>query len=116
MLIFNPKRMINLRGLVKPHAALVKAGLAPATATNLLNYYNTRITLKHVERICEMLHCTPNDLLDWNPDEHSTLRENHPLYTLQRTEKLSNLREMLKDMPVEKLSELESIVAEMKKQ
>jgi len=114
MLTFNPKRMISLRELEKPHSTLVKAGISPATATNLLNYHNTRITLDHVEKICVMLYCTPNDLFEWRPDKNATLPQTHPLFSLQRTQKISNIREMLKDMPVEKLSELENFVANLK--
>lgn len=114
MLIFNPKRMIKMREIEKPHLALVKAGISSATATKFLNYYCVSVTMKHLERLCEMLYCTPNDLFDWKPNEKSPLPEEHPLQSLKRTQKLSNIREMLKDMPVEKLSEIENVIANIR--
>ncbi|HQU85097.1 MAG TPA: helix-turn-helix transcriptional regulator [Pyrinomonadaceae bacterium] len=116
MLIFNPKRMLKLREIEKPHAALVKAGISPATASKFLNYYCISVTVSHIEAICEMLYCTPNDLFDWKPNEKSPLAEDHPLHTLKRTQKLSNIREMLKDMPVEKLAEIENVIENLRKE
>lgn len=114
MLIFNPNRVIKMREVEKPHLALVKAGFPSATATKYLNYHCRSVTMKHLERLCEVLYCTPNDLFDWKPDSQSTLPEAHPLHSLKRTQKLSNIREMLKDMPVEKLAEIENVIANLR--
>ena len=116
MLIFNPKRMIVMREISKAHSALVKIGFAPATATNLLNYHIVRVSVEHIEKMCVMLCCTPNDLFDWRENTNAPLPENHPLHSLKREKKISNLREMIKDMPVEKLEQLETVIAELKNQ
>jgi hypothetical protein len=43
-----------------------------------------------------MLHCTPNDLIEWIPDKNEILSDNHPLKTLERKEKPFNIINHLK--------------------
>lgn len=110
MLIFKPKRIIKLRQLEKPHKALVKCGISPSTATKLLGNYNIRLTIDHVEKICVMLNCTPNDLFEWKPKSGAELPENHSLNALKRNDEAENLSEIIKKVPIEKLSELTEFV------
>jgi hypothetical protein len=60
------------------------------------------------------MNCTPNDLFDWYEDSKVKLPENHPLRALERTEKIKNIRELLHDLPVEKLSQVEGLINELK--
>lgn len=116
MLYFNPNRMFELRGIDRAHAALVKAGIAPATATKLLNYHSDRLTVAHIGIICELLNCTPNDLFFYKPSEKKPLADNHALNALIRTTKPARLSEIIKDIPADKLSQLENILQDLKNQ
>lgn len=113
MLYFNIKRVLALRGIEKPYAFLVKNGFASQTATNLSNNQIGHIKPSQIEKLCLLLNCTPNDLFDWRPDANSSVSENHALRTLIK-EKIPSFSEMVKDMPVEKLGELEAFINEIK--
>lgn len=113
MLIFKPQKMFERRGIDKPHAALVKAGISPATATKLLGFYNVRLTIDHLERICRLLNCTPNDLFEWKPDKNEAANDNLALNALRRDHSAQNFGEIVKNIPVEKLNQIEKILREL---
>lgn len=106
MLVFNPRRMFSRRMVERPHSELVKNGFAKSSATNLLNYDNRRLMIEHVEKLCLMLNCTPNDLFEWRGRKSETLPENHALNALKRDDKAENMTEMIKNIPVEKLAQV----------
>jgi len=114
MLIFNPRRIFAQRGIEKPSGMLVRNGLAPSTATRFLQAQTSLIKIEYIEKVCVLMHCTPNDLFAWKPDKKTILPENHPLRALERKEKIANIRELLSDLPVEKLSQIEAIVNDLK--
>jgi DNA-binding Xre family transcriptional regulator len=114
MLYFNIKRLLDLRGIDKPYAFLVKNGFVSQTATNIINNRIARITPAQMEKLCLLLHCTPNDLFDWRPGANSVVAENHPLRTLVKEKNPPSISQMVKDLPVEKLSELETIINQLK--
>ena len=115
MLIFNPRRIFALRGIEKPAPILSRQGIAPSTALKFLRTDGLNFKVKYVEMICVLMNCTPNDLFDWVPDAQTVLPENHPLAALERKDKITNIRELLHDMPVEKLSQVENLINELKK-
>jgi len=114
MLIYNLRRILTLRGIDKPHAFLVKNGFAASTASNMLSFYPVVFKVKALEKLCIALNCTPNDLFEWRPTENSVIAENHALKTLVKEKIPSSITEMVKDLPVEKLSELEAIINGLK--
>jgi hypothetical protein len=113
MLIYNLRRVLALRGIDKPHAFLVKNGFPPSSASNMLSFYPVVFKVKALEKLCIALNCTPNDLFEWRASGDSVIPENHSLKTLVK-EKASPIAEMVKDLPVEKLSELEAIINGLK--
>lgn len=113
MLIYNLRRILALRGIDKPHAFLVKNGFATSTASNMLSFYPIVFKVRSMEKLCIALNCTPNDLFEWRESENSAVPENHPLKSLVR-EKVKHISEIVKDLPVEKLNELEAIINELK--
>ena len=115
MLYFNIKRVLDLRGIDKPYAFLVKNGFVSQTATNIINDRIARITPAQMERLCFLLNCTPNDLFDWRASANSVVPENHPLKSLAKEKNTPPISQMIKDIPVGKLGELEAIINELKK-
>ena len=114
MLLINLKRIFALRGIDKPFAVLVKNGFSPMTATNLLNNKTKSIKYKHLERICEILNCEPNDLFDWKPSRNTQNPENHPLKDLKRTDPEIEIAELMKTIPLEKMDEIQNMLKEIK--
>ena len=112
MLIFNPRRIFALRGVEKPSGCLTKNGFTAPTATKFLQA--KWIIISYLQKICLMMNCTPNDLFEWKPDATNKIEEDHALNSLRRAESVANIRELLKDLPVEKLSQVESLLADLK--
>ena len=83
MLSFNLTPIFKMRGIEKPYTFLVKAGLSPNTATSILNNNTRTFRLDHIELLCEVLVCEPNDLLAWSPEKDKIYPDNHPLAKLK---------------------------------
>lgn len=113
MLIYNPKRMFAMREIEKPHQALIKAGISATTATKLLGGYNVRLTIEHLQKMCEILNCTPNDLFEWRDNKDSSIQENHALVSLKREPVPPSLTELMREIPVEKLQEVKNMLLKM---
>ncbi len=105
MLYFNPKRVFALRGIPNPLTYLMKNGFGRGTANNLLNFNNRSVKFEHLERLCVLLRCTPNDLYDWKPGKDLVAGDDHPLNALKRTASKTPL-EFMKELPLEKLDEM----------
>jgi DNA-binding Xre family transcriptional regulator len=102
--------MFALRKIDKPHQTLVKNGFAKSSATNLLNYVSMRVTVEHVEKLCLLLNCTPNDLFEWRTRTNESLDEQHALNSLKRADRSENLTEMINKIPVEKLAQVDELL------
>ncbi len=115
MLTFNFTRIFKARGIDKPFSYMVKHGFSDNFATRIVNNRPRVLNLVEVERLCELFHCTPNDMLQWNPSA-SDLIDKHPLKPLKRSSKSHELSGMLHSVPLDKLESLEEIlINEIKK-
>lgn len=91
------KRILSLRGVLKPHSYLKKAGLTGNTATNLLQGQVGGLRWEQLEQLCLALNCTPNDLFTWRGDG-SNLPSYHELRKLVRPETVLNLTNKLNSL------------------
>lgn len=103
-----------MRGIENPHTFLMKNGFVSQTAWNLANNQASYIKPDQMEKLCILLHCTPNDLFEWQPEANFANAETHPLKALVREQPAKNISELVKDLPVEKMSELEEIIKNLK--
>jgi DNA-binding Xre family transcriptional regulator len=115
MLKFNPKNVFLRRGIEKTTAFLVKLGMDYSTASRYLKSKSQFVKIKDIERLCVALNCTPNDLFEWKADANTVLPETHSLNALNRGERTKSAREILKDIPSDKLALVESVLDELKK-
>ena len=106
MLSLEIRPVIKARGIEKPYTFLVKAGLSSHSATKILNNKTKVFRLKHIELLCKVLVCEPNDLLKWTPNKDEIYADNLPLIKLKRTEKLSDWKKTLDKMPFQELKEV----------
>ncbi len=117
MLTFNFSRIFKARGIDKPFSYLVKAGYSDNFATRITNNRIKRMDLAELEKLCELLHCTPNDLLEWIPSSKDKTNEKHPLISIKRSDKVVQLTQILNTVPLDKLSEIENLITkEIEKQ
>ncbi len=111
MLKFNIQRLFTLRGISNPYQKLVKLGISRPTAWNLLNNDVKSISSKHLEKICEYLNCQPNDLYEWKPDPGTQNVDAHPLRGLRRDDSAESLSDMLREVPIDRVTEIKKLIA-----
>lgn len=110
MLVFNLKTIFTARQIDKPYSFLVKIGIAPHTATRLINENVRVMRLDHVELLCKNLHCEPNELLAYKQDKNEVLPQNHPLYNLVQQPQDNQWQEALRTIPLKQLKEIAAII------
>jgi DNA-binding Xre family transcriptional regulator len=110
MLYFSINSLFRMRGIENAHGSMVKAGISPHSASSLLNSEIRSMRLDHLEKICILLNCTPNDLLVWKAGAHSVLPENHALKALQPKPETYNLYQTLRDLPINELRTIAGLI------
>ena len=111
MLVLNVTEVCRVRQIERPYSFLVKVGISPHTANDIINGYTRSIRIDHIEKICEALHCEPSNLFIYQPDNDKKITENHPLNKLIPKTTDVNLQQILKTVPLEKLREFaESVI------
>lgn len=106
MLVFNLKSVMQARQIERPHSFLVKAGISPHSANDLLHSQTRTFRLDHIEKLCEILHCEPNDLVAFIPDPNQKSQENHALNKFIQQEETFDWQQTIKTMPITQLKEL----------
>ena len=106
MLKFSVKRVMWARGVSKYFSYLRKQGYTPNTASRLLNAHTKNMHLKHMEHLCLLLDCTPNDLLEWEPEKSLTTPENKALSALIRDDEWNKVSNLLFQVPLDELHEV----------
>jgi hypothetical protein len=103
------KPILVSRGIDRPYDYLVNSGFSPADARELLNNDISNYTIAQVIKLCEVLHCSPAELL------HSTgkivnMSDANLLSALKRSSKASNWLRNLKESSLQDLSKLKEMV------
>lgn len=114
MLVLNLNRIMNLRGIERVYSFLSANGFVHSTAWKMDNGKLSSIKINQIGQLCVLLNCTPNDLFDWKPDQKNPIGEDHALNTLVKEEISLDLKKLLKDIPVEKLGEVENLLKGLK--
>jgi DNA-binding Xre family transcriptional regulator len=110
MLYFNLQAIFTARQIERPYTFLVKMGMAPHTATRILNGNMQVLRLNHIEMLCKALYCEPNDLLAYKQDSNNPLPDNHPLLKLLPNNNDINWQDQLKTMPLNQLNKISSML------
>lgn len=120
MLRFNLSVIFTKRNVSHPRRFLMETiKVNHVTASNLLSGSTKSLHLSYVSRLCEVLQCTPDELLEWVPSKNdSVLPEKHPLNKLtNRQEEKLLMEQALKkvgQMSAEELRAMMEAVAEKK--
>ena len=113
MLTLNISPIFRARGIERPYTFLVKAGFTPHSANVLLNSKSKVFRLDHIEKLCVILKCEPNDLLVWHPNKNEIIADDHPLTKLKYGESPAiDLKATLLNMPYSELKSLSSKLME----
>ncbi len=114
MLIFNIRRVLAIRGITHALDYLTKNGFTRPSAVNIYNFQVSNIKVKNLEKLCRLLNCTPNDFFEWREKEgEDAITETHALNNLRR-EKSAEINKLMKEIPLEKLNDIEEFLKELK--
>ena len=114
MLFLNVKRILDMRGISRPFTYLLNNGFIRSTAQRFIRGEVEQIRLDHLEQLCLLLNCSPNDLLGWRPNNNTKVSENHPLQALAAPKSAPPISELVKDIPVDKLDKIAELLNQLK--
>ena len=106
MLSLHLMPIFNARGIERPFSFMVKSGFTPHAAHILLNGGPRSFRLDHIEHLCRILICEPNDLVVYTPEKAHPLLPDHPLNNLKATESIKAVNETLATVPLKQLKEI----------
>lgn len=106
MFLLNILPVMQARNIENPHAFLVKNGFHRSTAHLLVRGQRRYFHLDHIEKLCLLLFCQPNDLLLWTPDKNEPGLANHPLQKLREQIKIIDWKETLATIPLHQLKNI----------
>ena len=116
MLYLNVKKILDMRGIERQFTYLLDHGFIRSTAHKLVRGEFRNINLDHIERLCLLLNCSPNDLLEWQPGKNTSVAENHPLKSLNKPHTLPPLTSLVKEIPIEKLHRIEGLLQQLREE
>ena len=78
------KDLCRLRGIKQPLRELKRAGISHYVAHEYHQGHKHRIVVSHIEILCKLLRCTPNDLFQWEPDTAAEDNPENPLQAIRK--------------------------------
>lgn len=117
MIRFNIKKLMKAKNITDPPKQMKKLGISKKVAERLLNDEAQSIKKSHINALCEFLHCQPNDLFVWAPDNKNKNRDysGHPLLDI-RDGNLPEVGPAIRLLRVEKIREIgKDVEDELKK-
>jgi DNA-binding Xre family transcriptional regulator len=112
MMNYNFDRVFKARGIDRPYSFLRKSGFSGNLAVKINRNKVVRLRLNHLERLCMLLRCTPNDFMIWEPDKGEQVSKDHPLNKLKRNEDQVAITQMLNSIPLDKLGNIKKLIEE----
>lgn len=111
MLSLHLKPIFIARGIDKPYAFLKKNGFSHHMASQLIGEKKAMLPIAHIERLCYLLWCEPNDLFVWKAEPDKYIPDHHPLLSLQRKEDAEvNIKKMISNVPYKDLAEISDLL------
>src|SRR5690606_2374836 len=92
----------------------IKLGMSRNTAYRLLNNKSKSVKLSALFDVCELLQCTPNDLLDLPDKVFESLHPSHPLRKLKKSPTSQSPADLIKSLPFDRLQEASELLQELK--
>jgi DNA-binding Xre family transcriptional regulator len=112
MLQFNLNALFKARGIAHPRTFMINAGISPTTAGTILQGKIKTMRLDHMEILCKVLFCQPNDVLRWTPDTPDTVPVGHPIRKLNQSLAFGHLTQAIKTMPLDQLKKVSQFIKE----
>lgn len=113
-LILNVQHICAIKNINRPFTFLRKNGFTHNTATQLINNNVKEINIAHIEKLCLIFNCTPNDLFDYKPTQPLENIKNTPLTSIIKTQQPVNFNELISTLPLDKIKEIEEEIKKRK--
>ncbi len=113
-LFINIGHLCALKNIDRPLTFLRSHGFTHNTATQLISNQVKEINLAYIEKLCIIFNCTPNDLFDYKPTQPLGDNNHNPLTTLIKTQVPVNFNELVRNLPLDKLKEIEEEIRKRK--
>jgi hypothetical protein len=110
MLHLDIVRVLELREIQDPLRFLVKAGFNYHTANRLIKNQITKLSKEHLEQLCLLLMCTPDDFYNWTPDKSVRNATKQPLYKLSGRKRVGSIMPQIHALSQDKLHELRKYI------
>lgn len=115
MLTFNFDEAFHSRGITNIYGTLIQAGFTQRMARDISEGNCRKLYLDRLETICEILNCTPDELITFTPGNDEELHENHALKKLEKKQ-FVNTSQILNDLTFDQLNMLVGKVNDIKAQ
>jgi DNA-binding Xre family transcriptional regulator len=102
MLTLQINKLCVLRGIKAPLTAMRKAGISQQIAFKYLQGKKKNLMIDHVEKLCTLLRCTPNDLFAWTPEDKAQDYPENPLQAI-RQQDLPDLQKVIGSLSLEEV-------------
>lgn len=102
MITLQIKELCRLRGIKYPLPALIKAGISQWIAFKYLQGEKKNLMIDHIEKLCTLLRCTPNDLFAWTPDNKVEDYPENPLQAIRKKE-MADLQKIIGSLSLEEV-------------
>ncbi len=112
MLRYNFERAVKARGIDQVYRYFLNRGVETHLASKIRQNKVTRMHPDSLEKVCLILRCTPNDIMEWVPDNKQAADTNQPLQALRRNDKLVDLTRSLNALPLDKIEEVGRFIDE----
>jgi len=113
MIKLNLQRIAKKRGIEKIPTFLIKHGIDKDTAKEMNQGRVNFIRLDKLEKLCEIFKCEPYDILEWHPGP-GVIVEKHPLRVMLPKMDDAEIKQILTQLPMDKLDELLSVAKKLK--
>ncbi len=112
MLKYNFEPIIFARGIERPYTYFVNAGFSTQLATKLKNNQVKILRPKTIEKLCLLLNCTPNDIMEWHPTQHQLGDNTHALHAIKANnlDKIEHLTDLLRKVPLDKIEDIQTFI------
>jgi DNA-binding Xre family transcriptional regulator len=110
MITLDLARFMETKAIQNPLRFLTQAGFTYHTAGRLLRNQVVKLDYRHLEKLCLLFNCTPNDLLSWTPASSSKGSDKIALTKLAGRKRKGNLVSQLIQLPEDKIDQLQQML------
>jgi DNA-binding Xre family transcriptional regulator len=112
MLKLNLNYIFKIRGIKNTYGFIKKLGFSHDVSHRLAQGQTLGVKMKQLEALCLALHCTPNDLMEFE-DTEGKVRADHPILNLKRDKEMVESIEQLRKLPLDKIKQLKRLMEEI---